>query len=314
MMLERIQAKVARMTVVRDTLRDYRRIASSYGRYSDRRKAVSTSGHSALSIGKDKGFSIGTIDDIPGLPMIAVDLRAWAQKRIDALDLKRVLALSETGLVKPFYFNILSRDDVKAIPQLIEFAISDPMLDILAPYYGILPELSHMAVFASGLFGAFDGKRRGTQQMHWDNHDRGHVKMFCFLDPVTDDDGPLTVLPADKSYWLRKKTGRLLGTFPIKDEREFYRYFTDADLIKITGPAGTVAFVDTTKCLHYGSRTQQGGRRLSFVIHYTMFADYGSIRTGDFQDLNLATSPELRPPNLVGRQALAYRIVQPIKN
>lgn len=307
-MLSRVQFELSRMTVVRDRLRDYRRIAGDLPRYRERKAAAGPANPNLPQIDRDKGFHLTTADRIPGLPALSTALRAFAEQRIARLDRDRIQALAETGAVKPFYFNILDRDDVKAMPQLLDFALSDTMLDILSPYYGVLPELSHMALFVSGLFGD-TGPNIGTQRMHWDNHDRAHVKMFCFLDAVASADGPLTVLPADKSMWLRKKTGRVLGTHPIKDESEFYRYFTDADLVEIVGPPGTVAFVDTTSCLHYGSRTVGAGRRLAFVIHYTLFADYGNFRSGEFQDLNMATSPELRPPHLSGRQALAYRII-----
>ncbi len=306
-MLSRVQFELSRMTVVRDRLRDYRRIAGDLPRYRERRAAAGPANLQVPQIDRDKGYMLTTVDRIAGLPALSTELRAFAERRIEGLDHGRIRELAETGAVKPFYFNILDREDVKAMPELLDFALSDTMLDILSPYYGVLPELSHMALFVSGLFGD-SGPNIGTQRMHWDNHDRAHVKMFCFLDAVTSADGPLTVLPADKSMWLRKKTGRLLGTHPIKDEREFYRYFTDKDLVEIVGPPGTVAFVDTTRCMHFGSRTVGQGRRLAFVVHYTLFADYGIARTGEFQDLNMATSPELRPPHLSGRQALAYRI------
>jgi hypothetical protein len=40
-------------------------------------------------------------------------------------------------------------------------------------------------------------------------------------------------------------------------------------VISVTGPAGTLMAVDTTRCLHAGSRLQEPGRfRLMFFLQY----------------------------------------------
>jgi hypothetical protein len=131
------------------------------------------------------------------------------------------------------------------------------------------------------------------------------------LEDVGENDGPLTILPAEKSLWFRRQTGRRLGTPPLKQDDEFYRYFTDDDLVPLVGPAGTVGIVDTTNCMHYGSRCRMGGARTTFSIHYTRFADYSRARTAEYRDLNLATSPECRASlRLSPISSLAYRIVE----
>ena len=198
------------------------------------------------------------------------------------------------------------------MPQLVDFSVKDSMLKILVPYYGILPELSYMSVFVSGFADPFmpDSKPLGTQCFHCDNHDLRHVKLFCFLADVDEKDGPLTLLPSDKTAWLLRKTGRRWRTSPFRVDEEVLRFFREDDFVRITGSAGTVAIVDTTNCLHYGSRCQSNGQRTVFVIHYTMFSDYSRHYSDDFEDLNMATSPEFHAP-IAGnkRQALVYRLL-----
>lgn len=70
------------------------------------------------------------------------------------------------------------------------------------------------------------------------------------------------------------------------------------------------ALVDTTNCLHYGSRCQKNGRRMAFVVHYTLFNSYSYHYSNDYEDLNMATSPEFRS-QIAGdeRKALVYHLI-----
>jgi hypothetical protein len=250
---------------------------------------------------------------IDGLAELMPVLKEFASHKLAELDVPRLFKQrADAGHpIKPFYFNILTRRDLSAIPQLVDFSVSDGVLKILAPYYGLLPELSHIAVFVSGFAEPFTpgAKPKGTQCLHSDNHDLRHVKLFCFLSDVGEKDGPLTLLPADQSAWLLRKTGRWLRTSPFRDDREFLKYFREEDLVRITGPAGTVALVDTTNCLHYGSRCQSSGQRIALVIHYALFSAYSTHYSDDYEDLNMATSHEFRARIADnGRQALVYRL------
>ena len=304
-------SRIARQSVIRDYLRDARRIAAEPGHYLHRKRIASELPPPPLTIPKELGFVITEPRIIPGLQELQALMLSLAERKFGEIDRKAFDAGVKQGPVKPFYFNLIDRKDVIENPQMLTFALSLPLLSIVAKYSKVMPELSHMAIFYSGLnTGWSEVKVRGTQVLHWDNHDRGHIKFFNFLDDVGENDGPLTVLPAEKSWWLRKKTGRRFGTWPVRDEAEFYRYFSAKDLIPIMGAAGTGAFVDTTRCLHFGSRTSGTGRRRTFVVHYTRFADYSESRSKPYQDLNLATSPECRAAVSLDRYGeTAYRLV-----
>ena len=79
-------------------------------------------------------------------------LQEFAVRKLAALDVPRLLehGTGDGKPLKPFYFNILTRGDLVVMPQVVDFAVSDGVLKVLAPYYRRLPELSHMAVFVSG--------------------------------------------------------------------------------------------------------------------------------------------------------------------
>jgi hypothetical protein len=64
------------------------------------------------------------------------------------------------------------------------------------------------------------------------------------------------------------------------------------DVLRLTGPVGTCGFVDTSRCLHYGSRCTSG-YRLSLVLHYAMFSEYAAGKSRPYSDFNLTKSPAI---------------------
>jgi len=266
------------------------------------------------------GYYIGGWPTLNGSNFILEPLQRFAKERIASLDIHTIIA---TRMIKPFYFSILAKQDISEIgamefskwpdwiePALLGYAVGDSTLRVLCPYYGLLPELSHMGLFVSGFGEPWTdaSKPLGTQCLHRDNWDRKHVKVFVNLTDVTEDDGPLCLLPADVSTWLMKKTGHYWNCKPYRDDSEWKRYVSDKDFVKVTGPSGTVAIVDTSACLHYGSRTRAGRQRQVFVIHYTEFSAYSDAVTGEYEDINLPTCPELAQ-GLTWRQKLVFRTI-----
>lgn len=300
MLVKSAKARFQRLSVLSNVVRDIGRVAEDPQRHFRRFITARQFGDGEPRISRETGFALSDASRIEGLEPLLRHLQPFALARAEQL------AATQAAAAKPFYFNVMERDDVEAMPELVRFALSRGPLNSLVPYYGLIPNLSHIGIFLSSAAG--EG-RRGTQNAHWDNHDRRHVKLFCYLTDVGPDDGPLTFLPADKSWWFRKKTGRILRTFPVQNDAEFNRYFTEKDLVEITGAAGTVAFLDTTRCMHFGSRCRPGGKRLALVIHYTRFAEYSFTKSKRFEDLNMATSPELRPVNLDPVESLVYHLV-----
>lgn len=236
-------------------------------------------------------------------------LKMIQQIAIDKLPQLNLRGLISTRKLKEFYFNVLDKEH-PMMPYLMKVALTDSIILPLSKYYGLLPELSHMGLFVSGFGEPWTDSSTplGTQCLHRDNWDRKHVKVFVHLTDVTEDDGPLCLLPADVSTWLMKKTGHYWNCKPYRDDAEWKRYVSDKDFVKVTGPAGTVAIVDTSACLHYGSRTRAGRQRQVFVLHYTEFSAYSDAVTGEYEDINLPTCPELAQ-GLTGRQKLVFRTI-----
>src|SRR5690606_25274178 len=104
-----------------------------------------------------------------------------------------------------------------------------------------------------------------SQKYHFDFDGHRQIKLFVNIFDTTADQGPFTLLPADLSHdiaqRLRYDAGRVEDE-QIADELPLAR--------QVTGPAGSGCFVDTCRCLHYGSR-QNRSERLVLVLKYVSF-------------------------------------------
>jgi hypothetical protein len=256
----------------------------------------------AVCIDREAGYWVGSVGDIPGLASLYEKLRAFTRARLPHLSPQAILEDAKQRHInlKPFYFNMLRRQDMAEFPEITGFATGTGILPVLADYYGLLPELSHAAIFLSGFldssprYGDPGWTPAGSQKWHWDNGDPRHVKLFVLLDDVGAEDGPLTFLPAPASRRIRIQSGRRFMTSPFKRDEEMVPWLNSRDVIRLTGKAGTAALLDTSRCLHQGSRCRAGRRRLAFSLHYVRHAEYKKSVSKDYQDINLATAPEFR--------------------
>lgn len=267
-----------------------------------------------IKINQETGFVKVAQSELKGLDSLLPVLYKLCQDKLSALDHNLLTRLEKAGKIKPYFINLLQRSDIDENLAIIKFALSDEMLSIVADKMGFIPNLSHIALFYSGFGKSFDPARdepQGTQKFHIDNQDISHVKYFLYLDDVTEKDGPLTILPSKKTRWLKRITNRILSTRPFKRDSDFKKYISDSDLIPLKGTKGDSFFISTSEVYHYGSRYSQGGRRFVLVIHYVAAAEYSKGRSNDYQDLNLATSHEIRELlDLTPTQAIAYKLVK----
>jgi hypothetical protein len=95
---------------------------------------------------------------------------------------------------------------------------------------------------------------------------------------VTPDHGPLTWLPGHVSdavlegVWRQQKQSHeRRDQFRRWSDEEIAAYSTPADLVQLTGPAGSGAFVDASRCLHFGSRITPGAMRLVFCAQFLRY-------------------------------------------
>jgi hypothetical protein len=157
-----------------------------------------------------------------------------------------------------------------------QFAADGPALALgtgpllLAPivrYFGMLPVLFNVFVTRAH---QTEFVPESPHCFHLDPEDTTSFKLLVHLTDVDDDCGPFHALPADV-------TQRVLSAVDYRGvERVEDKVVTDIvgwdDVVRVTGPAGTVAMADTTRCLHFGGRPAAAGKPLRemLVFHYLL--------------------------------------------
>ncbi len=165
---------------------------------------------------------------------------------------------------KRFLVNVRDAATLTLESPVMRFALRDDVLAAVCGYLGLVPFLSTITVFHSD---TVPGDPTSSQLHHCDGDDVTQVKIFVYCSDVDPPSGPLTVLDAASSARVRKAVGY-----------QFRQRLTDqqvADVLgpgadhAILGPSGTTAFLDTSRCFHYGSRVAPDApARLVTMIQY----------------------------------------------
>ena len=144
----------------------------------------------------------------------------------------------------------------------LRFATDDRVVQTIANYLGVVPVLTDIDIWYS----AHHPKRpKSSQLWHLDHADTTQVKCWVYLSDVGPENGPLTMLDADRSMQLADETAYDFGErYRLPDE-----LVPEDEIREITGPKGQVNFTDTSRCFHMGSRVAEGAApRRAVVFQY----------------------------------------------
>jgi hypothetical protein len=161
-------------------------------------------------------------------------------------------------------FSISQRD--KANQAIFELAADPLVLGPISEYLGSLPVLADAMIWYSPN-NSFEYGR--SQEFHLDGEDVRQVKCFVHLRDVNPQTGPLTIIGAKESFQLYRslRTAGLTHARNKKFSDDVIFSHTDAKSIPLCGEKGSVSFIDTCRCYHYGSRPSEKPR-LVLVFHY----------------------------------------------
>ena len=151
-----------------------------------------------------------------------------------------------------------NRSYTSAINRL---ATHPEVLRVVSDYMGMLPLLYRINLLYSPNNEVLE---KSSQFYHLDPEDVIMTKIFIFVEDVDADTGPTTVLPADRSAAVRRAIDYRKGRVP---DETVERIGGAENLVECTGPAGTMAFLDTCRCFHMGSR-KAGKPRHAIMIQY----------------------------------------------
>ena len=120
-----------------------------------------------------------------------------------------------------------------------------------------------------------------SQLFHVDPEGLTQVKFFINVFDVGDGEGPFTFIPADDTARiirdvnvLRQQQG-LAHQGRYLDE-EITAVGASGAIVRVTGSGGSGVAVDTSRCLHMGSRVRPGSFRLCLYIQYCTTRERGN--------------------------------------
>lgn len=185
---------------------------------------------------------------------------ASEQKMLNAKD--RIL--HQTITHKSFWIRLLDEDmqqgRMGTDNAFVRFAIQPRVLDLMCAAFGELPLLVDVLLALSQETAT---KLSYSQLWHRDYDDPRTIKLFVYLTDVTNtDDGPFTFIPKQES----DKFGFSLKSH-MPDEKIF-RIIDKKSVREMLGPRLTVFMVETSRCLHMGSRMKPGHSRLLYSAIY----------------------------------------------
>jgi len=255
------------------------RIAGSPSQYWLRKRmaqeVVKTS-KQIMSIPEKEGYRFFEPDDIEGIRQIVSYCTTVYQESRKAFSQEYF----QKHPSKRFLLPILEGVEFCRHPELIRFMVSRAILDSATGYLGTVPRL----VGARLCWSPQNDTARSSQLFHLDYEDLTQLKVFINIFETTEEQGPLTFIPAEVSEQVQKSIRRVSR---VSDERIYEAGARNRE-VKLIGSAGSGAFLDTSRCLHYGSRFNKRDRLVLIIQFLNIHTSYQS------------SAPFQVPPNLPG--------------
>jgi hypothetical protein len=192
--------------------------------------------------------------------------------------------LSETGTYRSYFQDVWTPADAERYPSFLDFVTSSEVLATVADYLQCIPALSTtlppgIRFVESNV--AFDDRPdtpKDSQLYHIDYYSRPNVYLILMLRDTTPETGPFTFLPRSETakaarqlgYWSRRRGYRI-------SDQEIYSVADRKQVVEACYPRGTVLFVESSGCFHFGSRNSVVPR-FQLMVGYT-----GACRT-DFSE------------------------------
>ena len=227
-----------------------------------RRKAVAQQFFSMhfgkWSIPREKGVMVVPADQIPEASRVihAAQNLVDMQEEIGAKKKK-----SKPQLVS----DLLPQSTITLDSAYMEFGLHDDILSVVARYLGLVPILASIEVWFS--LPSMVPEWGNSQLYHCDWADISQVKVFVHASDVGLENGPLTVIHSNASQKVREALGyQFIGGNRLPDKEILPLIDAEAEQALI-GPTGTVSFVDTSQCFHYGSRVKANASARIVIIY-----------------------------------------------
>jgi hypothetical protein len=217
------------------------------------------------------------------LPHFEKTFSYWLERSNDLINNKK---LNNTKYFKP----LLNANEILMHKPTLKFAFSHELLSIIGEYLGSAPSFHEVSLW----WGKEGELSAGSPFFHLDSLDSSCIRLYMYLSDVGEGNGPFCVIPKKESLRFIRKTGYLGNSL---SDKTVFKYLPLSSLRKLTGDAGSIFAIDSTRALHYGSRCIEGDR---VVLIFTYSSYHNAANTSSF----LEFLPRLN--NLTTLQEMAY--------
>jgi len=168
---------------------------------------------------------------------------------------------SDPGKYRSYFQDVWTPAHLEKHPSFLDFVTSSDVLSTVSHYLRSIPALS--TTLPSGIRfvesnAAFDDQPdqpHDSQLFHIDYYSLPNVYVLVLLRDTTPEHGPWTFLPRSISekaarrlnYWTKQHGYRL-------NDEQIYSEVDRKEVIEFCGKRGTVLFIESSGCFHYGSR------------------------------------------------------------
>lgn len=200
------------------------------------------------------GFAIDTSMSLPYLDKLLEDSSQIIRERGGQ-------RRSQIGAYRSYFQNMIEDGDVENYPSLLDFALSSDVIATVGNYLKCIPVMSSTLpvgirfVESSAEYDDQPDTPHDSQLYHMDYYSNPDVYMLVLLEDVTADKGPFCFLPQSASRKVAQKIGNWKrGTGYRFSDDEIYSVVDKNEMIEFAYPRGTVLFINTSACFHFGSR------------------------------------------------------------
>ena len=237
----------------------FARIARHPIEFLKRRQAVHSLKSDGADIRWEDGFAYVKPDQLPNID----ETLAYCRNAIRQW--MKGYTPHETNIASHILTEPDGSTDLTKHPILQKFAQSPEVLGPVSKYLGEVPVLAHVSIQISHP----NKSKVGFQQYHIDRIDRQQMKLFLAIDDVTAECGPLHFIPAHESEELERKERHIVGR--IEDD-VVSRYAGTAGIRMGNLKAGEGLFLDTCRCVHFGSRGNVKPRHFLLIQFTSRFS------------------------------------------
>jgi hypothetical protein len=163
---------------------------------------------------------------------------------------------------KAYLQNINPESAIDRYPVLLDFVTSSELVSTVAPCFGYAPQLSGLLPRGVRLMESStkfdpdaDGPWRESQLYHLDYHSTPTVYVIVALRDIAPEDGPLHFLGKSASRRVVEALDYGARGVPYRlTDEDVYSIVDESEVNRFAVPAGTVLFIESSACFHFGSR------------------------------------------------------------